>query len=210
MPMNNLEEDITFASDGLQLQGLLHRSGKKGIVITHPHPLYGGDMANSVVAVITHTYQDLGFTTLRFNFRGVGNSQGVYDEGRGEKLDTCNAIAYLQQIGINEVHLAGYSFGAWVNAQISKPDADFKNMVMVSPPLAFIDFGTVGHLSELKLVITGSRDEIAPDQMIKSKLLSWNPDAQLEIIRGADHFYFGFMDELKSVLTSKIEVTGKF
>ena len=120
---NHTEEKITFQSDGLQLQGRLHRAGVNGVVVTHPHPLYGGDMNNPVVETITQAYQHKGYTTLRFDFRGVGDSQGMYDEGIGEKRDVCQAMAYLAQINIENICLAGYSFGAWINAQIHPADA---------------------------------------------------------------------------------------
>jgi alpha/beta superfamily hydrolase len=93
-----MEEKISFKSDGFQLQGLLHRAGKKGVVVTHPHSLYGGSMHNPVVETITETFQHQGYTTLRFDFRGVGASQGAFNEGIGEKRDVCQALAYLTQM----------------------------------------------------------------------------------------------------------------
>jgi len=200
-----LEEKISFESDGFQLQGLLHRAGASGVVVTHPHPLYGGNMYNPVVETITRAYQNQGYTTLRFNFRGVGNSQGVYDKGTGEKKDTCRALTYLEQINIEKICLAGYSFGAWVNAQIHPEDAPFTEMIMVSPPLAFIDFEPIQEITTLKLVVTGSRDDIAPVHMIQGQLLSWNPAARFEIIPGADHFFSGYADILTSMLMSYME-----
>ena len=110
--MYKVEEKISFKSDGLQLQGLLHRAGVNGVVVTHPHPRYGGDMYNPVVATIIQAFQHQGYTTLRFDFRGVGNSQGRYDKGIGEKRDVCRALAYLAQINMDKICLAGYSFGA--------------------------------------------------------------------------------------------------
>ena len=202
---NNLEEKISFKSDGFQLQGLLHHAGKKGVVVTHPHPLYGGSMHNPVVETITETFQHQGYTTLRFNFRGVGDSQGVYDEGAGEKRDVCQALAYLAQMNFEKTCLAGYSFGAWVNAQIPPEEASTEALVMVSPPVAFIDFEPMQKIPNLKLVVTGSRDNIAPAHMIREKLPSWNPASQFEIIPGADHFYSGYADSLASTLITHIK-----
>ena len=202
-----MEEKISFLSDGFQLQGLLHRAGERGVVVSHPHPLYGGDMYNPVVETVTQAFQHQGYTTLRFNFRGVGNSQGVYDNGTGEKKDTCHALAYLAQINIEKVYLAGYSFGAWVNAQIHPEDAPVTEMIMVSPPLAFMDFGFIQEITTLKLVVTGSRDDIAPAHMIQERLPSWNPAAQLEIIPAADHFFSGYADILASMLMAQIEAS---
>ena len=199
-----MEETITFESDGFQLQGLLHRAGTTGVVVTHPHPLYGGNMYNPVVETITRAFQHQGFTTLRFDFRGVGNSQGSYDKGIGEKKDTCQALAYLSQIHNEKLCLAGYSFGAWVNAQIQPADAPVFKMIMVSPPVAFIDFGPPQEIPHLKLVVSGSRDDIAPVHMIQERLRSWNPTTPFEIITGADHFFSGYADILASTLMAHI------
>ncbi len=200
-----MEENISFESDGFQLQGLLHRAGDKGVVVTHPHPLYGCNMHNPLVETITQAFQQQGYTTLRFDFRGVGHSQGVYDEGIGEKRDTCQAVAYLAKVNMDQIWLAGYSFGAWVNAQIQPEDAPVTKMIMVSPPLAFINFDPTQKILRLKLVVTGSRDDIAPAQMIQKILISWNPDSLFEIIPGADHFYSGYTDILESTLMAGID-----
>ena len=200
-----MEEKISFKSDGFQLQGLLYRAGKKGVVVTHAHPLYGGSMHNPVVQTITETFQHQGYTTLRFNFRGVGNSQGTYDEGAGEKRDVCQALACLAQMNFEKTCLAGYSFGAWVNAQIPPEEASAEETVMVSPPVALMDLEPIQKIPNLKLVVTGSRDDIAPAHMIRERLPSWNPASPFEIITGADHFYSGYADSLASTLMIHIE-----
>jgi len=196
-----MEEKIEFKSNDLRIQGLVRRStGEKGVVITHPHPQYGGDMYNPVVASIGKAYQQKGITTLRFNFRGVGMSQGTYGEGIGEQEDVLAAVDWLRKQGTVVTDLAGYSFGAWVNAQIKPGTAAINAMTMVSPPVAFMDFKGVSSLPDLRLVVSGSRDEIAPADRIQTLVPMWNPDAVFEKIEGADHFYSGFFDELESIL----------
>ena len=202
----NMQEKISFLSDGYEIEGLLEKSSlQKGVVITHPHPLYGGDMHNNVVVAMARVYRQKGYTTLRFNFRGVGNSQGSYGDGVGEQEDVRAAISYLAGLSTLQIDLAGYSFGAWVNALsvINKPQ--LANMIMVSPPVAFIDFGSVSNLSRLKLIITGARDDIAPPEMIKQACPAWNAAAKFEVINGADHFYAGYLDRLEAILTAYLE-----
>ncbi|MGD8761410.1 MAG: alpha/beta hydrolase [Desulfobacteraceae bacterium] len=200
-----MEEKITFMSDGYQLEGLFRQgASNKGVVITHPHPLYGGDMHNPVVTAIVHAYQKNDYTTLRFNFRGTGNSQGTYADGRGEQEDVRAALAHLENFGIRHLILAGYSFGAWVNAHLNCQDDGIQTMVMVSPPVAFLDFGSIASLDCLNLIITGSRDEIASSGLIHQLRPKWNPEACFEIIEGADHFYGGYLDKLQAVLASNI------
>jgi len=196
------EEPVFFMSGTLQIQGLLQtKPGDKGVVITHPHPLYGGSMYNNVVESLVYAYQQAGYATLRFNFRGVGSSQGKYDDGQGEQEDVKAALHYLAEQGKNVVDLAGYSFGAWVNA-LARPEGDIvQRMVMVSPPVAFLDFGPPQSIPQLRLVVAGGRDEIAPSELIKTILPNWNSSARLEIIEGADHFYGAYTEKLESILT---------
>ncbi|MGD2098129.1 MAG: alpha/beta hydrolase [Desulfobacterales bacterium] len=202
-----IAEKITIPSDGYQLEGLWQPgTGDRGVVITHPHPLYGGTMHNPVVEVIQSAYRQNGHATLRFNFRGVGGSQGDFDNGIGEQNDVRAAITAVQKRGVSEVALAGYSFGAWVNVGFFAADcAAIESMLMVSPPVGFIKFENISSIDCLKLVVTGSRDDIAPADQIRELLPSWNPDAQLEIIAGCDHFYAGYLDRLQSILTTYLQ-----
>ncbi len=198
-----MEKQINFESEKFALEGLFYRgSSDQSVVITHPHPLYGGDMNNYVVTAVTEAYQQIGHSTLRFNFRGVGGSQGRYSDGIGEQNDVAAAIAFLETCGVATVDLAGYSFGAWVNACWISQKSAVRRMVMVSPPVAFIDFKGIKDLDCLRLVVTGDSDDIAPAAMIQKYLPDWNPTARLEIIKGADHFYSGHIEHLKSIFTA--------
>ena len=199
------EEQITFQSDGLRIEGLVGRqSGDRGVVITHPHSLYGGTMYNQVVESLVRAYQNKGLTTLRFNFRGVGKSEGRYSEGKGEKEDVISALRYLYDLEKSDIDLAGYSFGAWVNAHITFSDFSVSGMIMVSPPVAFLDFSFLSSDQRIKAVVAGGRDDIAPADQISRLISTWNPAALLEVIDGADHFYSGKTDILESVLSRLI------
>jgi alpha/beta superfamily hydrolase len=199
------EEQITFQSDGLRIEGLVSRqSGERGVVITHPHSLYGGTMYDQVVETLVRAYQNKGLTTLRFNFRGVGQSEGRYGEGRGEKEDVISALRYLYGLEKSAIDLAGYSFGAWVNAHITPSDFSVGGMIMVSPPVAFLDFSFLSGDQRIKAVVAGGRDDIAPADQISRLMATWNPAALLEVIDGADHFYSGKIEILESVLSRLI------
>jgi len=194
---------VRFFSENYEIEGLLNKKNeKKGVVVTHPHPLYGGDMYNLVVETIVHVYNIKGYSTLKFNFRGVGRSQGKYDNGDGEQKDVLAALSLLGDMGMEQIDLAGYSFGAWVNAHAVQEDVSVKNMVMVSPPVGFMDFRTIGPMDCLKFVVTGSRDDIAPADAVEKMRSAWNPNARFEVIDGADHFYGGYLNQLESVLFS--------
>ena len=200
-----METEIRFLCEDFEIEGLLSRDDSdKGVVISHPHPLYGGDMHNNVVSAIQRAFRNNGYTTLRFNFRGVGDSDGRYAKGIGEQKDVRSALSFLEEMGIENIHLAGYSFGAWVNALATQEIAHLAGMVMVSPPVAAIDFQPIIRLPALKLVITGSRDEFAPGDVIEALLPSWNPDVHFEVVNGADHFYIRHTDRLEEILSSYI------
>ena len=193
----------TFLSEEYEIEGLLNlRDEKKGVVVTHPHPLYGGDMNNLVVESIVHVYHMKGYSTLKFNFRGVGKSQGAYDNGLGEQKDVLSALSFLSDMGMERIDLAGYSFGAWVNAHAIQEDSLVEQMIMVSPPVGFMDFKSISTMKPLKFVVTGNRDDIAPADMVKRMIPIWNPDTRFEVIDGADHFYGGYLGQLEECLSS--------
>ena len=196
---------VKFFSEAYEIEGLLNqRDEKKGVVVTHPHPLYGGDMYNLVVESIVHVYHMKGYSTLKFNFRGVGRSQGVYDNGLGEQKDVLAALSFLADMKMERIDLAGYSFGAWVNAHALQKDTLTKQMIMVSPPVGFMDFDSIATMDTLKFVVTGNRDDIAPADVIEKMIPKWNPNARFEVIDGADHFYGGYLKELESILQSML------
>ena len=200
-----MEKKIIFSSDNFRIAGLLDMNkGDKGVVVTHPHPVYGGDMYNFVVESIVNTYKKKGYATLRFNFRGTGESGGSYDNGIGEQNDVHSALSYLLSKGIKQVDLAGYSFGAWVNALAARNEIAAQNTILVSPPVGFLDFKNISSITGLRLVVTGSFDDIAPPDLIKKMLPAWNKNARFEVVKGANHFYSGYEKTLESILSLNI------
>jgi uncharacterized protein len=196
-----MEKRVFFYSGGLKIVGLIDlRDGAKAVVATLPHPLYGGSMHNNVVESVLKAYARKGYTTLRFDFRGAGVSEGVHENGVGEQEDVKAALGFLRGRGKSAIDVAGYSFGAWVNAQAIGADEGIDRMIMVSPPVAFMDFSFVGHCPGLRVVITGSRDDIAPPDIIEKVLPHWNKQAVLRIIEGADHFYSTQTDEIERIV----------
>lgn len=196
---------VLFFSGELEMEGLLTLNRTdKGAIIAHPHPLYGGDMYNPVVQAISEAYEEKGFSTLRFNFRGVGASQGHYDDGVGEAIDIESAVAFIRSKGISHVDLAGYSFGAWVIAKVPPDPSRTGRVIFVSPPVAFMDMPASLKIPNLHLVVTGDEDDIAPPNLIKQRLPHWHPDARLEILNGTDHFYGYATDTLRKTLLMNI------
>ena len=199
-------EHIFFdAKDGVRLEGLWHRKANApAAVITHPHPLYGGTMNNYVLDIMESAFLEKGYATLRFNFRGVGKSSGTYSDGTGEIDDVIGALSFAAENGAERIILAGYSFGAWVNAHLPR-QAQSPEIIMVSPPVAMMDFSDISALPSLKLIVTGENDEIAPPDGIKRLIPLWNPSATLRVIENGDHFFGTTLPALKKILKENEE-----
>lgn len=168
-----------------------------GVVACHPHPLYGGDMDNPVVVRVTEVCGELGFATLRFNFRGVGGSTGTHGEGLAEMLDVEAALAHLRD-ALGPGHplaLAGYSFGAVVAARAAQSGASggLAGLALIAPPLGLTGEEPFAGLADLRgplLIAAGSQDEYCPRPALDA-LTQRLPGVVPTIIEGANHFFFG-------------------
>jgi len=192
------EEARTLTTgDGVVLEARLTvpSSAQGGIVVCHPHPLYGGDMDNPVVVRIAEVCDNLGLAALRFNFRGVGHSAGAHDGGTGEQRDVEAALTHVAGVvgAGRPLALAGYSFGATVAAGLAPRYAGLTGLALVAPPLARVDngpFATLAAFGERLLLVAGTHDEFCPVEAL-TRLGETLPDATLDMIDGANHFFFG-------------------
>jgi uncharacterized protein len=194
------EEKIIFPSGPLLLEGYYAQGAVsgRGVVVTHPHPLMGGSMENNVVETLVETFFLQGYTTLRFNFRGVGRSEGRYDEGVREQDDLLAAAGLLQQKGVREIVLAGYSFGAWVTVQVLRRLPSLGGGVLVSPPIDLMDFDFSGLEGKIRLILTGDRDPYCGATRLLE--IARRIQAPVKLLPGADHFYSGREKELSAAL----------
>ncbi|MBT4197226.1 alpha/beta hydrolase [Desulfobacula sp.] len=196
-----MELSITIECGNIKLEGRLRKNtSKKAVVICHPHPLYGGNMDNPVVMTIADSFFEKGFTTMRFNFRGTCNSTGMFDNGTGEQEDIRAALSLLTEKGYKQIWLAGYSFGARMNASLVSKGCEIKDHIMVSPPVGFMNFDDIEKMTSTGLIITGANDEIAPPGKVKGHINRWKIDPRFEIIEDCDHFYSKSLPRLKAVL----------
>ncbi|MBW2017148.1 MAG: alpha/beta hydrolase [Deltaproteobacteria bacterium] len=200
------EETVYLDCEDFKLEGLLEeRPGERALIMCHPHSLYGGEMHNQVVEAVIRAYAEKGYTTLRFNFRGVGGSGGSYGEGIAETKDVKAALGFLWDRGKKEIDLGGYSFGAWVCARGLDDFEEASRLIMVSPPVSAMDMGFLTFHPKIKLVIAGSRDDIGDPTTIQEMVKVWNPDAVFKVIEGADHFYGGKTDRIQSIIREFLE-----
>jgi alpha/beta superfamily hydrolase len=201
-----METHVTFQAQDVTLEGLLHPGdATRAAIVLHPHTLYGGDMNNHVVKTIVRAYQKKGWSTLRFNFRGAGGSGGNYDHGIGERTDVQSAIGYLQTKGVEQLDLVGYSFGAWILAGWTQdnPNHGFRIM-LIAPPVAFLDFTDIQSISGLHAVIVGQFDAFAPVDRVQTQLTFWSDAAQLSVLGTADHFFGSSIGELQQAILDHV------
>ncbi len=191
-------ERVTIESDQ-NIEGMLRRQSRKaGVVICHPHPLYGGNMYNNVVSAIEDGYAAQGFTTLIFNFRGVGDSKGEYDEGDGEVRDATAAYGVLKEHLDNDAHitLAGYSFGAWVISRSALEIDRFDSLFLVSFPCLIYKYEYLKKFNKEIIIVGGTYDDIAPmDDLYDLYKGLTTLDKHLKVI-DTTHFYAGKETEL--------------
>ncbi len=189
---------VIISSGVLKLEGrmviLPYAGAAAGVVICHPHPLYGGSMDNNVVHAISSALAEKGIASLSFNFRGVGRSEGKHDGGQGEIDDALAAIAFLAEykgIDSGRLGLAGYSFGGAIALEAGLQSSKVKAVAAVSPP-EIPDFGAG---DRPRLIICGSEDTLIPASTIlsqKEKITGPDGAGAVEVIKGADHFWYGY------------------
>ena len=190
----HMEERITVEAEGgprLEAWLGLVEPVRGGLVLCHPHPLYGGDMDNPVVIRAAEVARETGLATLRFNFRGVGGSEGSHDKGRGEQDDVRAALATLRaRLAPGPLGLAGYSFGAWVASRVAVAAAGLAALGLIAPPLSMFGFDNLDPDGLRLLVAAGTQDAYCPLADL-DRLAARLPDGAVDRIEGADHFFFG-------------------
>jgi alpha/beta superfamily hydrolase len=192
-----------------RLEGILKepRQGEpQGIaLVLHPHPLGGGTMHNKVVFRAASALNDAGLTTLRINFRGVGQSTGEHDEGKGELEDVRAGLQYLETTFPNmSITLCGFSFGARVGLEVGMQDDRVRHLISIGTPMDKYDFGFLETCAKPLLFVHGANDEFGSVPRLEdlvSKLKGHNSAVELRIIAGADHFFKDQLNELKQVIT---------
>jgi len=201
MPLQHHPEKIMIQGPAGQLEALYHHgeTDKPAIVICHPHPLYGGTMRNKVVYWLSRAFEDLGYSVLRFNFRGVEKSEGVWDEGNGEADDVTAMIDWLEQKHPTApLYLAGFSFGTYAGLQAARRDSRIQKMLAVAPAVNLWSFEFMEGEDRPLTIIQGTADEIVPFAQVKD-WVEKHPQVTFHSIEGAGHFFPQHMDELMAL-----------
>ncbi|MGO9570585.1 MAG: alpha/beta hydrolase [Desulfomonilaceae bacterium] len=197
-------QDVSIPCGTLTLEGVLEipdaaENPAAAAVLCHPHPMFGGNMYNNVVRALKKGMDQRGLISLRFNFRGTGQSWGTHDNGIGEIEDVRAAVDFLQaqeQVDIRRLIIAGYSFGCWVGLKAAASDPRLKRLIGISPPVDSYDFSFLETETRPKLLIAGDRDFVCSLERFE-KLLDRIPEPKKGVILpGADHFHVGGEDAL--------------
>jgi len=191
-----------------QLEAILkepRRGSPRGVaLVLHPHPLGGGTMHNKVVFRAAAALNDAGLIALRINFRGVGQSTGVHDEGRGEQDDVRAGLDYLsQEYPSQKITLCGFSFGARVGLEVGIHDPRVEYLIGIGTPLDKYDFSFLSQCRKPLLLVHGEHDEFGDVERLRKLAadLEKNTTVRLVVIPGAGHFFEGGLDELKRAIT---------
>ena len=201
-------ETIMFtSSDGLALEGRLALPDSEpggGAIICHPHSQYGGSMSSKLVPAMQRELVAAGWAALRFNFRGVGRSEGAFDGGDGEANDALGAIARVREVVASPLAVVGWSFGALVGLNAVAKDGNVESYVGVAPPvrvamtgqLALPEVADLDHWSARSLVVCGTEDPFCRPVEATELVHHLPPPARVEVVDGADHFFSDHSEQL--------------
>ncbi len=197
---------ITVAHGRLEAIIKEPRSNQAGVaLVLHPHPLGGGTMHNKVVFRAASALNDAGLLTLRLNFRGVGQSTGEHDEGRGELQDVAAGLNYLaENYSSQPITLCGFSFGARVGLEVGISDERVVNLISIGTPVDKYNFSFLAACRKPILFVHGDQDEFGHLNKLRTLAESLKEKAavELNVINDSGHFFEGHLDELKQVITN--------
>lgn len=170
-------------------------------VVCHPHPLHGGTMQNKVVHTVARAFTDNGMSAVRFNFRGVGQSEGEYDDGIGESADAKSVLSWAKaQFENHKVWLCGFSFGAAVALHVASKRPGLAGVIAVAPPIDYVKLEQA--INAPVLVVHGVEDELIDFEKVKNWAGELEPTPKFVAIERAGHFFHGELGSLKTVVTN--------
>ena len=197
--------EVNFNGPEGRLEGRYYPSNRPNApvaLLLHPHPQHGGTMNNKIVYSMYQIFTKHGFSSLRFNFRGVGHSQGQFDNGQGELSDAASALDWMQSQNPNtsSCWIAGFSFGAWVAMQLMMRRPEIQGFISVAPPASIYDFSFLAPCPASGMIIHGNKDEIIPqssvDKLAQKLQKQKNITIDYRTIKGSDHFFNNHLDTL--------------
>ena len=194
-------------------------AGAPMALVLHPHPQFGGTMNNPLVYDLFHMFHGLGCTTVRFNFRGVGRSQGTFDNGSGELSDAAAVLDWMNTLYPNptNVWVCGISFGAWIGMQLLMRRPEIEGFISIAPPANLYDFSFLAPCPSSGLIIHGDKDAVVPHRDVTNLVEKLKTQKGIvieqKIIPGANHFFDGkvepLMQSISGYLDKRLGKTGR-
>lgn len=200
--------EIIFNGPAGRIEGRYHQSGEKQApiaLILHPHPQFGGTMNNPIVHGLHYKFMDRGFSVLRFNFRSVGRSQGMFENGAGELADAAAALDWLQSHNKEPrtCWIAGVSFGAWISMQLLMRRPEIAGFISVAPLAKHYDFSFLAPCPASGLFVTGGADQVTPKESSDALVTKLQSQKGIEITHhempDANHFFTDRVEELTAI-----------
>ncbi len=210
--------EIIFNGPDGRLEGRYVQSKTENapmVLVLHPHPQGGGTMNNKVVYNLYNTFVQRGFSALRFNFRGVGRSQGCFDQGQGELADAAAALDWIQTQNPDAAGcwIAGFSFGAWIGMQLLMRRPEIEGFISVAPPANLYDFTFLAPCPASGLIIHGDADDLVPAESVKTLAAKLSAQRGIVIqhtnIPGANHFFQDKLDEMGQEVGAYVDEARK-
>ncbi|TFU03313.1 alpha/beta fold hydrolase [Polymorphobacter arshaanensis] len=206
--------EVIFAGPEGRLEGRYQPASRPRApvaILLHPHPQGGGTMNNSIVMAMYNTFVRRGFATLRFNFRGVGRSQGTFDNGVGELSDAASALDWMQQFNpeASTTWVGGFSFGAWIGMQLLMRRPEVRGFLSIAPPANMYDFTFLAPCPSSGLIVDGGADEVVTGSSVQKLVDKLKTQRHITIdhatIPGANHFFEHEMPDLMKVVDAYLD-----
>jgi alpha/beta superfamily hydrolase len=182
------------------------RAIKGCAILCHPHPMHGGTMRNKVVTIMERSFRELGLKTIRFNFRGVGDSEGEFDEGIGEAEDLRAVIRWVQSTcPDHRLWLGGFSFGAFISIKVA-PEFPIHQLLSIAPPAGRYELDTLTPPNCPWLVVQGDEDEVVSAESVKQWVSNLSPAPELVMMEGAGHFFHRRLMDLRGLIKNHVQI----
>jgi alpha/beta superfamily hydrolase len=206
--------EVIFTGEDGRIEGRFHPGRTRNApiaIILHPHPQFGGTMNNPVVYQLYYAFANRGFAALRFNFRGVGRSQGTFDHGQGELSDAAAALDWAQATNpdARACWIAGFSFGAWIGMQLLMRRPEVEGFISIAAPASLYDFSFLAPCPSSGLFVHGDKDSVVPVSAVHTLVEKLKTQKGIiidqQIVKGANHFFDGKTDELIEVVDEYLD-----
>ena len=206
--------EVIFNGPAGRIEARYHHSKAQGspiAILLHPHPSFGGTMNNPIVHSLYYMYAQRGFSVLRFNFRGVGRSQGLFENGAGELSDAASALDWLQAHNREAkiCWIAGVSFGTWIAMQLLMRRPEIDGFICVAPPANLYDFSFLAPCPASGLFVNGDKDTVTPPEAVNTLVTKLKTQKGIviehKVMQGANHFFQDKIEDLTKICATYLD-----